>query len=132
MRGWSQIARMFGAEREKIGREGKPVFFITQHYGLTSILTFYLPEARQAVSTEPLVYHVRTQLPENQFYFWPSYEARQGQDAIYIEGNDCPLPAPAALVRDFRSVENLGMREAFYNGQVYRRYQLFLCRELKR
>jgi 4-amino-4-deoxy-L-arabinose transferase-like glycosyltransferase len=131
VRGWTRIAAMFGAEREKLFREGNPVFFITQHYGLTSILTFYLPEAKRAVGAEPLVYHVRMSNPENQFYFWPGYENRKGQSAIFIQEINEPTAPPAALTNDFASVTDMGMRDAFYNGQVYRRYQLYLCRGLK-
>jgi hypothetical protein len=131
VRGWSRIARMFREERVRMQLEGQPVFFITQHYGLTSILTFYLPEAKTAISAEPLVYHLRMAKPGNQFYFWPGYQNRSGQNAIYIEENDSPSPAPLTLLQDFESIENLGMRDAYYNGQVYRRYQLYFCRGLK-
>jgi len=70
--------------------------------------------------------------PENQFYFWRGYEDRAGQNALYVEETDSPSPPPAALRREFESVTDLGMRDAFYNGEVYRRYQLYLCQGLKR
>jgi len=131
VRGWTPIVRMFGEERQKLQPDGKPVFFITQHYGLTSILTFYLPEAKQALSTEPLVFHLRMAKPENQFYFWPGYQNRKGQNAVYIQETDTPSPPPKILTDDFESVKDLGMRDAYYNGEVYRRYQLYFCSGLK-
>jgi len=131
VRGWGRIARMLDNERQKLMSEGKPVLFLTQHYGLTSILTFYLPEAKQAVRGVPLVYHVRMTTPENQYYFWPGYEGRTGQNALYIVETDVPLPPPATLTEDFASVTDLGMRDAYYNGEVYRRYQLYFCRNLR-
>ena len=122
---------MLGQERQKALKEGKPVFMIAQHYGLVSILSFYLPEAKKSVAAEPLVYYLRTDLPKNQFYFWPGYEMRKGQNAIYIEEAERPRPAPASLTNDFVEVVDWGMREATYNGQVFRKYQIYFCRELR-
>jgi len=132
VRGWSRIARMLDGERQKLLSEGKPVFFITWHYGLTSILTFYLPEAKSAVNSQPLVYHLRTAKPTNQYYFWRGYADRRGQNALFVIETPTPVPPPAALTQDFESVTDLGMRDAYYNGDVYRRYQLYFCKNLKR
>jgi 4-amino-4-deoxy-L-arabinose transferase-like glycosyltransferase len=131
VREWSRITQMIGAEREKLCANGKPVFIIAQHYGLASILSFYLPEAKSAVTGQPLVYCLRNDHPENQFYFWPGYEGRKGEDALYVEENDGPTPLPAVLRAAFTSVTDLGMRDARYHGQVFRRYQLYWCHDLK-
>ncbi len=131
VRAWTDIASMFEKEREKILTEGKPVFFITRDYDLASILSFYVPAAKQGVPGAPLVYTLRTAHPENQFYFWPAYEMRKGENALFLEETDDPMPAPRTLLADFESVTNLGMREAFYYGQEFRRYQVYLCRDLK-
>ncbi len=131
VRGWGRITRMLDSERKKLQTNGRTVFFLTQHYGLTSILTFYLPDAKQAVTARPLVYHVRMTNPENQYYFWPGYEGREGQDALYVVESATPLPPPPVLAEDFASVTDLGMRDAYYNGEVYRRYQLYFCRGLR-
>jgi 4-amino-4-deoxy-L-arabinose transferase-like glycosyltransferase len=130
VRGWSEIAQMFERERQQVLAEGKPAFLIAQHYGLTSILTFYSPELKKHVLTEPLVYCLRKEHPENQFYFWPGYGHRKGQNAIYIEEVTERLPPPAELKLQFESVTDLGLREVNYNGKVFRRYQLYLCRSL--
>lgn len=130
VRQWRAIALMIGREREKALAEGKPVFIIAQHYGLTSILSFYLPEAKKSVATDPLVYYLRTDLPKNQFYFWSGYEMRKGQNAIFVQEADVPQAAPSSLRKDFDEVIDLGMRDATYHGQVFRRYQIYLCRHL--
>ena len=48
------------ASRARPGRsllaEGKPVFIIAAHYGLVGEISFYLPEAKAAVTSEPLVF----------------------------------------------------------------------------
>jgi hypothetical protein len=131
VRGWKDIARMIQHERQTLLTEGKPVFLITDHYGTAGILSFYLPEARTNVAGQPLVYCVRSLRPQNQFYFWAGYQDRKGQDAIYIRENDTPVTPPATLSNDFRSVSFLGAREAYYDGRPFRRYQLFLCHDLR-
>ncbi len=131
VRGWKEIALMLGREREKALSEGKPVFLIAQHYGLASILSFYLPEAKKSVAGQPLVYYIRTDLPKNQFYFWPGYDMRKGQNAIYVQEADKPQVPPASLTKDFGEVIDLGMHDAYYHGQLFRRYQVYLCRNLR-
>jgi hypothetical protein len=128
VREWKTIATMIGRERDKALLEGKPVFLIAQHYGLAGILSFYLPEAKKSVAGEALVYYLKTDQPKNQFYFWPGYDMRKGQSAIYVEETNRPKPPPASLKRDFSEVVDWGMRDAYYNGQVFRRYQIYLCR----
>ena len=131
VRGWREIAQMFERERQGLMAERKPVFLIAQHYGLTSILTFYNPEAKKHVSGEPLVYCLKKKHPENQFYFWPGYEQRKGQNALYIEETYGDPPLPPELKEQFESVTDLGLREAYYHGQVFRRYKVYLCRNLQ-
>jgi hypothetical protein len=132
VRGWKDIALMIDRERQQLLPEGTPAFLIADHYGLTSILTFYIPEAKKNVRDEPLVYYIRSEQPNNQFYYWPGYENRKGHNAIYVrEKPPIALPPPPVLVRDFRSVTELGMRTAYYNGQPFREYQLYLCRDLR-
>jgi 4-amino-4-deoxy-L-arabinose transferase-like glycosyltransferase len=131
VRGWGDIARMMEAERVKLSQEGKPVFFIVHDYWTAAVLTFYLPEAKRGVPDQPIVYCPASDHPENQFYFWPSYTGRKGQDALYIRETDDPMPIPGTVSAGFRSVTDLGMRDALYHGQVFRRFQLFKCQELR-
>src|SRR5579883_1596716 len=73
VREWDKIAAVVGGAREKLLQEGKPVFIIADHYGIAGELSFYVPEARASVKTNQLVYYRTTDVPENQFYFWPGY-----------------------------------------------------------
>ena len=55
--GWKELAQIAGQERRELEtRAGKPVFIIGEHYGFTSEITFYLPEAKSRVGGEPLVF----------------------------------------------------------------------------
>lgn len=136
VREWDDVAQVVGKVRRELLEEGKPVFIITDHYGMTGQLSFYLPEAREAVQKEPLVYFKRARVPMNQFYFWAGYSERKGQNAIYfveLDRNDPrSRPPPATVLEDFESVEDLGIRKVFYNDHEVLRYlQFYACRNLK-
>jgi 4-amino-4-deoxy-L-arabinose transferase-like glycosyltransferase/membrane-associated phospholipid phosphatase len=157
VRAWSETAKQVGQARQEFLAEGKPVFLIGSHYGLAGQLSFYLPEAKSALNTLPLVYFTKKPQPENQFYFWPSYSpAHRGENAIYIrdlpqrklapgwflkwlKGRDdlySPAPppdisVPPELAGQFDSVTPLQILEIDYRGRVYRRLQLFACRNLR-
>jgi membrane-associated phospholipid phosphatase/4-amino-4-deoxy-L-arabinose transferase-like glycosyltransferase len=132
VRAWGETARVVGAARERLLADGKQVFIIGDHYGLTGQLSFYLPEARRAVRGEALVYYRSSDRAENQFYFWRGYEHRTGQDALYVQQTRTAEPAPERLRSEFRSVEDLGLVEVLRDGRAYRTLQLFWCRELLR
>src|SRR4029077_10342922 len=119
-----------GLAREELVAEGKPVFIITDHYGLAGQISFYLPEAKQAVKETPLVYYKSSDHPRNQFYFWPGYKDRKGENAIYVvelsRKNPEPLERPRAPVADeFESVSNMGVRNVLYHGGTNRPLQFF-------
>jgi hypothetical protein len=112
--------------------EGTETFIIGAHYGLTSLITFYLPEARMGVPNQRMVFCRSSKHPENQYYFWPGYEDRIGQNAIYVTRiRNQPTEAPASLRREFESVTDLGVRRVRVKGQVVHRVQLFACRHLR-
>ena len=129
-RGWRETANVVGQERESFLREGKEVFIIGAHYGLVGELSFYLPEARAHVSDTPLVYYESSDRPVNQFYFWPGYQPRAGQNAIYVREENEPSPAPPRLAKEFDSVTDLGLRTVVYRGRIFRTLHLFGCRNL--
>jgi len=159
-RGWIQTAVLIENARETLAANGEPAFIIADHYGLTGELSFYLPEAHDAMKTEPLVYCVDSDTPINQFYFLAEYNYRAhrvGQNAIYATiVNPFPLepgwlgkwllrqpvtydfariPAPAPLpprmVREFESVTDLGVQEVRVNDKLIRRLHLWACYHLK-
>ncbi len=155
-RAYSDMAKVVGEARTKLLAEGKPVFIIGNHYGITSLTTFYLPEARAGLPDNPLVYFRSSDRPLNQFYFWPGYRAKHaGQNAIFIrEAGSSKLvngwffkwlagetnllaneienePAPPWLLKEFDSVTDAGMREVLYRGRVFHTIQMFECRNLR-
>jgi membrane-associated phospholipid phosphatase len=135
VRGWSDVARVAGEARKEILDEGKPTFIITDHYGLVGEISFYLPEAKAAVTQTPLVYFRSSPTPKNQFYFWPGYNIRKGENAVFVRELDRkvpdPKPAPQSLVDEFESVTDMGVRNVMYHGQLLRPLQFFACRNLK-
>ncbi|HEX4644424.1 MAG TPA: hypothetical protein VH598_02335, partial [Verrucomicrobiae bacterium] len=102
---------------------------------ITSQITFYVPEAKAGVPDHPLAYFQTTQAPENQFYFWPGYQDRKGQNAIYAQELELlggkPPPPPEALTNEFESVTDLGAVEIKYHGALWRRIQICECRGLR-
>ena len=135
VREWDTSAEVIGTARRALLEEGKPVFIIADDYGLAGQFSFYLPEARVVVKDEPLVYCRSSDHPENQFYFWPSYDTHKGENAIYVRelkrSNPTPLPPSARLVREFESVSDMGVTNILYHGRPMRPLQIYACRGLK-
>lgn len=129
--GWTDVAQAVAEARTELLAEGRPVFIIGHHYGLTSLLTFYLPEAKRGVPHDPLVFCLASEQPKNQFWFWPGYEQRQGQNALYVAEVRSAKDPPPMLLRQFASVTDLGIREVRTRGRLYHRLQLFACRDLR-
>lgn len=154
--GWKEMARMVGQERQKLAEGGVAPFVIAEHYGFTSQLSFYMPDAKRAVNDEAVVYFVATSHPLNQFYFWPNYLQRKGQNAIFVREVDRPalrpgwfskwwhqdpdiflpdypqaLSAPTSITRQFESVTNLGVHDVVFDGAILRRFQVIECFHLR-
>jgi membrane-associated phospholipid phosphatase len=135
VRGWSDVARVAGEARNELLSEGRPVFIITDHYGIAGEISFYLPEAKAAVTQTPLVYFRSSPTPKNQFFFWPGYNLRKGENAVFVVELDrkvpTPKPAPRSLQDEFESVTDMGVRNVLYHGQLLRPLQFFACHNLK-
>jgi membrane-associated phospholipid phosphatase len=131
VRAYKEMARVVGEARLKLMSEGKPVFIIANHYGITSQITFYLPEARAGVPDHPLVYFRSSDRPENQFYFWPGYGNRKGQNAIFVQEAHTPQPPPERIQKEFASVTDLGIHDIKYRDRVFHQIQIFECRGLR-
>src|SRR6185312_7904871 len=157
VRGYRTMAETVEAQREKLLADGKPVFIIGAHYGTTGHLSFYIPEARTNVATNPLVYCETSTEAKNQFYFWPSYVGnRTGDNAIFVKEVSTPKlkkdwpslwlhgmamddlprepakqgPPPEFLTQQFESVKDLGLFPIYYKGRIFHTVQLFECRNL--
>jgi hypothetical protein len=158
VRAWQPTTVLVEGQREKLEAEGGPAFIIADHYGMTGLFTFYLPRAKAALPSEPLVYCADSDEPQNQLYFWPEYDYRahrQGQNAIFAGEIDPyrlepgwlwkwlthqtvgyatvpPLfPMPPRMVQEFESVTDLGEFEIKIGDRVFRRLHLWACYNLK-
>jgi 4-amino-4-deoxy-L-arabinose transferase-like glycosyltransferase len=120
------------SRRDLMTKENKPAFIIASHYGTTSLLTFYIPAAKASVQKDTLVYCISSDEPKNQFYFWPGYQTRKGQNAIFVAPMDRVDQAPpVSLQREFESITPLGVRDILYKDRVFHRVQLFACHNLR-
>jgi 4-amino-4-deoxy-L-arabinose transferase-like glycosyltransferase/membrane-associated phospholipid phosphatase len=159
VRGWKATADVIEGARQKLLAEGKPTFVILDHYGITGLLTFYLPDAAPRPGTLPLVYSISEPTPQNQFYFWPEYrykDLRKGGNAIFVVEMDQPQtpmiewlksiftgipplapppPKPEAYFGyppgKFDSIKDLGVFPVIYKGRIYHWLELFECRGLQ-
>lgn len=152
VRGWRETAELANRERQKLLAEGRPVILIGDHYGITSLMTFYLPEARAGLPDQPIVYCLPTPRPKNQFWFWPGYEQLQGANAIFVQRLKVkvravdwlrsptdprwrwrkpePRDPPPVLREQFDEVTSLGVFPAVWKGQPQQWVQLYACRNL--
>jgi 4-amino-4-deoxy-L-arabinose transferase-like glycosyltransferase len=157
VRAWQAAAALDETEREKLAAEGQPAFIIASHYGIAGLDSFYNPQARAALKSEPLVYCVDSDEPASQFYFWPEYDYRahrKGQNAIYVSEANLyrldgdwlwkwltpeplnrttppPTTLPASIAQEFESVTDLGERDIMVGDRVFHREHLWACYNLK-
>ena len=135
VQGWRTLSATVEAQRQKLAAGGNPAFVICDHYGMTGLITFYQPAAKEAMlRREPLVFCQLLDRPDNQIFFWPHYryrDSRRGQNAIYVMEEDKPKAPPKEIAAQFESVTNLGIFPLEYGGQVTRRIQIFACRNLR-
>jgi hypothetical protein len=158
VRAWTVAATLVEDAREKLAAEGSPVFIIAGHYGITGLYSFYIPQARAALKSGPLVYCADSDEPENQFHFWPEYnyrDQRKGQNAIFAAeaglykledgwvwkwlahqpvnhaGTPTPAPLPSRIAQEFESVTDLGEQDIKIGDRVFHRVHLWACYNLK-
>ncbi|MBI3876635.1 MAG: glycosyltransferase family 39 protein [Verrucomicrobia bacterium] len=136
VRGWRELANAVGLERDKLTTNGQPAFVIGGHYGVTSLLNFYMPGARErAARGELQAYYLSSEQAENQYYFWPGYRGRlTGANAIFVlplKDDSSPAQPPASLLKEFASVTDLGVRRIERKGRLVHTVQLFACHGLK-
>jgi 4-amino-4-deoxy-L-arabinose transferase-like glycosyltransferase len=158
VRAWTVAATLVEDAREKLAAEGSPAFIIAGHYGITGLYSFYIPQARAALKSGPLVYCADSDEPENQFHFWPEYnyrDRRKGQNAIFAAeaglykledgwvwkwlahqpvnhaGTPTPAPLPSRIAQEFESVTDLGEQDIKIGDRVFHRVHLWACYNLK-
>jgi len=126
VRGWTAMGRTVSRERNKLMSNGPPVFVIGDNFGTTSLLTFYMAQARTNIA-KPIVY-----TRADQSTAWPTYlGTRTGQNAIYVQDAETPDTAPPEIARQFASVTNLGTILIHHRGRPLRNMRLFECRNLQ-
>jgi hypothetical protein len=76
-----------------------------------------------------LIYSLATDRPVNQFYFWPNYLTRTGEDALFVQRDGAS--EPVELANQFERIEDLGAREIEYHGRVFHKIHLYACRNLR-
>jgi membrane-associated phospholipid phosphatase len=153
--GWKEVAEVIDQTRKQNAVDGHLPIIICEHYGFTSEITFYLPEAKAQVNGDPFVFFYAKAAPVNQFYFWPNYLNRHGQNAIYVREIEKPKlrhdwfsrwwhhspdiylttppvrpPASPEILHQFASVKEIGVRDIVVDGNILRRIQMFDCRNL--
>ncbi len=155
---WPATSAMVETARKNLEAEGKPAFIIADHYGIAGLFSFYLPPARAALRSAPLVYCIDSDEPVNQFFFWPEYDyraSRQGQNAVFVTDldtypleNDWPwkwlrhepiqygnIPrirtAGRRIAHEFESVTDLGVQDVKIGDRVIRHIHLWACYNLK-
>ena len=131
VRGWRNTAEVVGDARRRLLTEGKPVFIIGAHYSITSLIAFYLPEAKAGIPDQPLAYYPSSDQPENQYFFWPGYKGRKGQNALFVSDRPSKDPLPRGLREEFESVTELPLQPVLVRGRELRKLQIFECRNLR-
>jgi hypothetical protein len=133
LRGWSDTTKLAREKRQELSAEGKPVTIITGDAGLAAEITFYLPEAKNAVKATPIVCLLVN--PGDRVWGWLSYANRKGENALFAREVTGDNPAGesvlAALSEQFESVNDLGVKNVPYHGQVLHSLQFFACRNSK-
>lgn len=124
-RGWSELAKVVAEEKEKSGAN----FVIGGHYGITSLLIFYTPEAHRAASSQNLIYTTATDRPKNQYFFWPNYLERVGESALIVIRSGAEMSPE--LQRQFATLDDLGERKILYRGREFHTIHLYLGHKLQ-
>lgn len=129
VRGGTELAEIVREQRKLLEEKGKPVFLIADHYGRASLLNFYLQTEPMFVRDGKIAYTLSTTTPHNQYWFWPGYEAREGENAIYVTSGDSKRDLPKRLRTEFRHIRKLGLYTIRHEGKICGHVQLFACRE---
>lgn len=155
LRGWETGARALAeVRREAETQLGERVFLIADARDRASEFSFYLPEKRREGAGHPEVYLIESQAIENQFSFWPRYDAFveapaaatptegdvyteedgvnpfTGRSALYVRAGP-HLDVPRNIGQAFQSVEPYRMYEVRRGGRTLRTFTIFLCRNYR-
>jgi membrane-associated phospholipid phosphatase len=132
VRGGSDLARVMEEQRLRLEQKTDvPTFLLADHYGRASLLNFYNPTARALLPDDQLSFVLSSDRPQNQYWFWPSYRSRTGENAIFVRQSATVKKAPRRLREEFEQVESLGIFKIRHDGAVCQQVQIFACRGLR-
>jgi len=152
LQGWTETGKVVAEVRREVEwKSGGPVFLIANKYQVAASLAWYLPEKPVIREGDPPVYIPESQMIQNQYSFWPSYDTFDeaapheidpfnteeagvnrfmGKDALYVTDRAEGKPAEA-LMRGFERWEYFGEKEIIKNGLLVRKIRFFICHGYK-
>ena len=148
LQGWKESGVVVAQVRKEIeAKTGNSTFLIANKYQVAASLAWYLPEKPVFRAGDVPVYIPESQMIQNQYSFWPSYDTFDeaapheldpfnteetgvnrfmGKNAVYVTDRPEGKPA-AALMRGFESWEYFGEREITKHGMKVRKLRFFIC-----
>ncbi len=148
LQGWRETGQTVTAVRHEIeAKIGTPVFLIANKYQVAASLGWYLPEKPLARAGDTPLYIPESQMIQNQYSFWPSYDTFDeadaheldpfnteeaginrfmGKNALYITDRAEGKPAEA-LMRGFERWEYAGEKVISKHGLPIRKIRFFIC-----
>lgn len=150
LRGWETATEKVEAfRRDYEAKHGEKVFLIANKYGTAAALSFYLKDKRVEGKDHPPIYVPESQVPENQYFFWPRYDENvqlppgaPGRDEYYTEelGANAFLGRTALYITDraegrpptsikggFERVEMIACIDFARHGLPMRQIRIFAC-----
>jgi len=139
--GWKETSTAVeGIIRKAAEDLGEPVFLIGNKYQTAAVLNFYLPGDIPIIRPDkkyPPVFCLEHPLPQNQFSFWPRYEAEDpqknptspylGKTALYITDDASREGAPSKIRETFPQYEVTSVIDITRRGQILRTIKVFAC-----
>jgi 4-amino-4-deoxy-L-arabinose transferase-like glycosyltransferase len=116
--GWDDLGQTVDRMRQTEFDDPSRVFLLSDYYGITSGLSFYVPGQDRA-------YNVNVGRRMTQYDLWPGPQERKGWDAIFVrkEGRDLSQK----VSRMFRRVEPGIEVQTWHKGRKGLRFTVFLC-----
>lgn len=152
LQGWKETGKIVTEVRHEVEKKtGADVFLIANKYQVAASLGWYLPEKPLAREGDTPVYIAESQMIQNQYSFWPSYDTFDdaapheldpfnteeagvnrfmGKNALYVTDRAEGKPAEA-LMRGFERWEYVGEREITKHGLLVRKIRFFICYNYK-
>ncbi|NBV87145.1 MAG: hypothetical protein EBS01_12995, partial [Verrucomicrobia bacterium] len=148
--GWRTVSET--VERIRLDFEkstNAPVFLIASDWKMASELAFYLKDKRLEFPDHPPVYTPESQAIEDQYSFWPRYDANlplqpgqshpdalyteeagfnpfHGRRALFLSDSEAYVP-PSSITGAFEKSELLASFDIVRHGDKIRKLRIFAC-----